>query len=61
MKKTFCLTQDDDCHWYVIPSDKIDEWNNWIGSEDYENGIVPEYAKSVDGASNVHFMNYTTD
>ena len=26
MSKQYMLTTDEDCHWYVIPADKKDEW-----------------------------------
>jgi hypothetical protein len=28
----FVLTQDDDCHWYVIPADKIEEAGSYFAA-----------------------------
>lgn len=45
----YCLASDDDGHWYVIPAEKRDEWENWVQmpeSTDYE---APSYAIPVDG------------
>lgn len=30
--KRVYVTQDDDCHWYVIPYDLKDEFNNRLGA-----------------------------
>lgn len=55
----YFLDQDNDGHWYIIPLNKINEWNNWFNSEDYDNGIVPDYVEEVGGCpSNVIFKNY---
>lgn len=37
MKKVY-VTQDDSCHWYIIPFEMKDEFN-----KDLENGHVDEY------------------
>lgn len=28
-KKLFFVDQDNDCHWYLIESNKRKEWENW--------------------------------
>lgn len=43
----FCLVQDDDCHWYIIPVDKAAEFYNWCDDED--NWDTPDYATEVGG------------
>ena len=62
----YVLTQDDDCHWYVIPADKQDEWCQYVqtindfdydSDEDYP--IQPEWVKEVGGSpSLVEFETY---
>lgn len=51
------LTQDNSCHWYVIPEDREDEWNLWldIPEDDERSWDVPEFAKQVDGPHRVRF------
>ena len=41
------LVQDDSCHWYVIPADKVGEWEAW---DKFEDGVVPAWAEAVGGA-----------
>lgn len=53
----YVLIQDDDCHWYVIPSDKVDDWDVWLESLDWN---IPDYAVPVDGSQvRVTFDAYT--
>lgn len=53
------LIQDEDCHWYVIPSDKRDAFDTWLDSEDAEAGIAPVWAEEVGGSPTlVKFKNY---
>ncbi len=44
----YILTQDDDCHWYVIPDDKQEAFNDWLNDEN--NWETPDYAESVGGS-----------
>lgn len=56
----YILINDDDGNWYVIPEDKQDTWNDWMNSEDYDDGMeIPKYASKVDGCpSTVKFKNW---
>lgn len=61
MNSMCCLVQDNDCHWYVIPVDRFDDWGEWceIDSEDERAWTPPEYATEVGGApSLVHFSSW---
>lgn len=40
-KKPHRLIQDNDCHWYIIPYDVIDEFWTWVGWQ--ENYCEPSY------------------
>lgn len=40
----FTLIQDNDCHWFIIPAEKKQEFNVWLESVDAELGISPEWA-----------------
>lgn len=42
----YILVQDNDCHWYIIPVDRIDDWDEWCKSNEWE---APRYAASVGG------------
>jgi hypothetical protein len=57
----FCLTLDDDGHWYVIPDDKRDAFNEWVESEDVECGLTPpDWAVPVGGSpTRVRFRGFS--
>lgn len=55
---TYIVVQDESCHWYVIPSDKENEFNAL--AEDEETYSFPDWAVRVGGAlSLVKFTGYT--
>jgi hypothetical protein len=61
MESKYCLVQDDDCHWYVIPVDRQKEFSDWL----YRmhrlcvDERLPSYADMVGGSpSLVEFQNY---
>jgi hypothetical protein len=45
----YCLVTDGDCHWYIIPSDRLNDWMKWESSDE----IVPGYATPIGGAPNL--------
>jgi hypothetical protein len=56
-KTRYILCQDDDGHWYVIPSDKEDEFYDWVDKEDPK--VSLNYAEEVGGSpSLVTFTEY---
>lgn len=58
----YILIQDQDCHWYVIPKMEKEHWNEWLESEEYNDGIVPDYATEVNGCpSQVVFPDFWID
>lgn len=52
----YCIINDDDDHWYVIPCDKKDEWNRII--ENYDEALPP-WAEPIDSASSISFAEFT--
>lgn len=57
----FSLHQDNDSHWYIIPTDKLSEWEEFIelDPDDEEAWDVPEWAEAVGGSpSLVTFYRY---
>lgn len=55
----WCLIQDEDCHWYIIPYDMQEQWDKWLQSDDYELGNIPVWAISLNGGpSQVTFDSY---
>lgn len=55
----YILEADDDGHHYVIPASRQEDWNDWVGSHAYQDGIVPDYAEAVGGSPTlVEFDNY---
>lgn len=59
---SFVLVQDEDCHWFVIPAARADEWDGWCQdvAEDMTCSLeLPCWAERVNGAaSRVEFSGY---
>ena len=57
MSIRYCLEQDNDAHWYLIPAAKRAEWNAFleIPSDDERSWDVPTYAEIIDGPHNLTF------
>lgn len=54
----YFLSQDNSCHWYIVPVDKRAEWSAWreLDDDDERSWDVPEFATELSGApSNVTF------
>lgn len=58
-KKLYMLGQDNSCHWYILPADKKDEWEEWlsIDEDDERSWDVPEFAQFIDGWHKLYFEN----
>ena len=60
-RKKYILAQDDDCHWYLIPADQKEEWNEWLDrvyvQEEEPPPALPIGAKEIDGWHNLTFEN----
>jgi len=57
----FYLTQDNDAHWYVVPSDKESEWADWLelDPDDEDSWETPDWAEQVGGSPTlVKFTSY---
>ena len=57
----YFLGQDNDCHWYVIPESKREEWEEWrdLDEDNEESWNVPKWALEVGGSpSRVTFGNF---
>lgn len=55
----YCLARDEEGHHYVIPVARIDDWNKFRMSEEYELGVAPAWADSVGGSpALIHFYGY---
>ena len=54
----YYLDFDHDGHWYIIPHDKRNDFNNWLDSSDYYEGVTPSFAKIVEGSEKVVFKEY---
>ncbi len=53
----YILNKDDDGHWYVIPDNKQEEFNDWLNDEN--NWEIPDYAEEIGGSYTlVKFKNY---
>jgi hypothetical protein len=60
----FILSQDEDCHWYVIPADREEDWSIFrdLDPDDEKSWDVPAWAKPVGGSpSLVKFSNFRID
>jgi hypothetical protein len=51
-EERFFLAQDGDCHWYVVPAARREEWEAWreIPSEDERAWEVPSFARELGGS-----------
>lgn len=51
-RQKYFLSQDNSCHWYVIPDDKRQEWEDWcnLDEDDEASWNVPEFAIEVGGS-----------
>lgn len=45
----FFLSQDNSCHWYIVPVDKRAEWDAWleIPDDDERAWDAPEFAQRI--------------
>lgn len=65
----FFLSHDEDDHWYLIPVENFDEWQDWINlstrdwaeDDDRPDWEVPEYAKLIDGPQVLSFTDPKED
>ncbi len=58
----YMLVQDDSSHWYIIETNKKDDWNKFLKSKEAELGTVPDYADEVGGSpSLVKFTHHFID
>jgi hypothetical protein len=51
-EKRYFLSQDGSSHWYIIPLNKMQEWDEWVNidEDDPEGWKVPDYAQVVGGS-----------
>lgn len=54
------LVQDNDCHWYIIPSIHYEAWRTFceIPWNDQRSWDVPVWATEVDGPSTIEFAHW---
>ena len=47
----YVMVYDDSGHRYVIPEDKLEDWENWLNLEESneDSWIEPHYAKRIEG------------
>lgn len=57
------LTRDNDAHWYVVPVERSEEWEDWLAldSDDQRSWETPAWAKRVDSPSTLSFAEWTED
>ena len=51
----YYLARDNDCHWYVVPVDRSEEWEEWLSldSDDQRSWEAPAWARAVGGSPSV--------
>lgn len=51
MNERYFLSQDQSCHWYIIPVSKREEWSkfNALDEDDPASWEVPEWAEMIGG------------
>lgn len=47
----YFLDQDQSCHWYLVPLENSQEWEDWleIDEDDEKSWEVPGFARRLDG------------
>lgn len=55
----YTLVNNESGDWYVIPVDRVDEWEQWLYPEDGEIGDVPDWAEYVQDPSGVVFSKWS--
>lgn len=50
----FCLVQDNNCHWYIIPMLQMPNWDRFCNysPDDERSWTPPEFAKAIGGSPN---------
>lgn len=43
------IVGDNSGHDYVIPVERSEEWEKWLDSQDWKDGVTPIYAMRIDG------------
>lgn len=57
MSQRFRFVRDDDCHNYIIPADKAQEWDDLIyGPEENLWANWPDWAERIDGVNSYSFL-----
>ncbi len=54
----YILVQESGSDWYVIPADKQKDWNEWLMTEAYEMGEMPDWAVYIAGYWDIKFTGY---
>lgn len=57
-KNRYVISDDESGHEYLIPERMLGYWYKWINSQDWEDGIVPEYAIPIDGTLIIHEFSF---
>jgi hypothetical protein len=66
-KASYILCQDDDCNWYMVPEEKLIEFNEWADAmtaynpfrEGLKSPALPESVTSIDGPHSIKIHSYT--
>jgi hypothetical protein len=59
----YCIVPDDDGHWFLIPSDRREQWYNWLnknikaGDNADWNQLEITWAQPINGPSSIQFSN----
>jgi hypothetical protein len=64
MSERFFLSQDNDCHWFVVPVARKGEWDVWceIPGDDERAWDAPDFAIPLNGSPNrVTFTDWRED
>lgn len=57
--KKYFMDQDNSGHNYIIEASRRNEWESWLGidEDDEESWNVPDFARGIDGISEIEFEN----
>lgn len=64
MTDKFFLDSDNDCHWYVVPDEKREAWDEWVDldEDDPRGWTAPSWAERINGpVSQIRFSDWEYD
>ena len=59
--KGYRIVQDYDCHNYLVPADKVNDWEKWMDEDGGLTTDTPEYAFIINRVEDILILDYRLD